>query len=209
MFTVLIPGITNIILYVLLASFLGAATSVIGIKNPIHSILLLIGVFILGSVTLFYLNMEYFGLLFLIVYVGAIVVLFLFIVMMLDLKLTNETDRFRDIFSYRHFILALLFFQIFWILSGEQNSPVFWYQETPKDFLVYAESNGFFDFSKILMQTSQLKALGYTIFTTYKLSVLLIGFLLFVAMVGAILLAFPKKEANKAKTKSLLSSPMD
>lgn len=209
MFTILIPGITNIILYVLLASFLGAATSVIGIKNPIHSILLLIGVFILGSVTLFYLNMEYFGLLFLIVYVGAIVVLFLFIVMMLDLKLTNETDRFRDIFSYRHFILALLFFQIFWILSGEQNSSIFWYQETPKDFLVYAESNGFFDYSKVLLQTSQLKALGYTIFTTYKLSVLLIGFLLFVAMVGAILLAFPKKEANKSKTKSLLSSPMD
>lgn len=209
MFTILVPGITNIILYVLLATFLGAATSVIGIKNPIHSILLLIGVFILGTVTLFYLNMEYFGLLFLIVYVGAIVVLFLFIVMMLDLKLTNETDRFRDIFSYRHFILALLIFQIFWILSGEQTSPLFWYQETPKDLLVYVESNGFFDYSKVLLQTNQLKALGYTIFTSYKLSVLLIGFLLFVAMVGAILLAFPKKEANKSKTKSLLSSPMD
>jgi NADH:ubiquinone oxidoreductase subunit 6 (subunit J) len=47
------------------------------------------------------LQLEYFALLFLIVYVGAIVVLFLFIVMMLEVRTFNVAQRFQDLFSHR------------------------------------------------------------------------------------------------------------
>ncbi len=103
----------------LITTILGGSSLVIGVSNPIHSILVLIAVFIMGSTILYVLNVEYFAILFLVVYVGAIVVLFLFIVMMLDLKLTNESDRFRDIFSFRHIIIPIILIEIFAILAQE------------------------------------------------------------------------------------------
>lgn len=101
-------------------SFLfGASTLVIGVKNPIHSILILILVFFLGSTLLFLLCMEYFALLFLIVYVGAIVVLFLFIVMMLEIKMVNSSERFIDLFSFKNIILVFLVLEILFFSSEE------------------------------------------------------------------------------------------
>jgi NADH:ubiquinone oxidoreductase subunit 6 (subunit J) len=103
-----------------IVSFLfGASTLVIGVQNPIHSILILIIVFFLGSLLLFLLCMEYFALLFLIVYVGAIVVLFLFIVMMLEIKMVNTSERFRDLFSFQNIILAFLVFEVLFFSSEE------------------------------------------------------------------------------------------
>ena len=91
----------EIFLSLLSALIFGAASLVIGISNPIHSLLILILVFFLGSILLFFMQLEYFALLFLIVYVGAIVVLFLFVVMMLEIRTFSVAQRFRDLFSYR------------------------------------------------------------------------------------------------------------
>ena len=55
-------------------------------NNPVHSILFLILTFFNSAVLLFLLNAEFLGLIFIIVYVGAIAVLFLFVVMMLNVK---------------------------------------------------------------------------------------------------------------------------
>lgn len=74
---------------ILTSTIFSAAIFVIAHQNPIHSILMLILVFALGTFLLLILKLEYYGLLFLIVYVGAIVVLFLFIVMMLDIKISR------------------------------------------------------------------------------------------------------------------------
>ena len=64
---------------------------VIGSLNPIHALLSLIFIFFLGTTLLFVLKLDYFALLFLIVYVGAIVVLFLFVVMLL--RINNKKIR--------------------------------------------------------------------------------------------------------------------
>jgi NADH:ubiquinone oxidoreductase subunit 6 (subunit J) len=90
---------------------------VVGVQNPIHSILILILVFFFGSVLLFVLQVEYFALLFMIVYVGAIVVLFLFIVMLLEVKIINVVDRFRDLFSFKNLFLGFLFLEILLFLN--------------------------------------------------------------------------------------------
>ena len=95
----------------------GTCILVIGVQNPIHSILLLMRVFFLGTLLLFFLQREYFARLFLIVYVGAIVVLFLFIIRRLELKRVHVSRRLRDLFAYRHIVLAFILFETLLLLS--------------------------------------------------------------------------------------------
>ena len=95
----------------------GTCLLVSGVQNPIHSILLLIIVFFIGTLLLFFIQREYYARLFLIVYVGAIVVLFLFIIIRLELKIINVTNRLRDLFVFRHVILVFFFIEIILLLS--------------------------------------------------------------------------------------------
>ena len=138
----------------LLAERLGAfrcgfCLLVMGVQNPIHTILLLIRVFFLGTLLLFLLKREYFARLFLMVYVGAIVVLFLFIIRRLELKRVHVSRRLRDLFSYRYILLGLFICEIFLLLS--QNlfdlsyflSLLSTVSDNREPFLV--ESNGYFD----------------------------------------------------------------
>lgn len=97
----------------------GTCLLVIGVQNPIHTILLLIRVFFLGTLLLFFLQREYYARLFLIVYVGAIVVLFLFIIRRLELKRFNVAIRFWDLFSFRHIILGFLLLEVLILVSQD------------------------------------------------------------------------------------------
>lgn len=66
-----------------------SAIMVIGAQNPIHSVIFLILVFCNSTGLLILLKIEFIALMFLIIYVGAIAVLFLFVVMMLNIKLSE------------------------------------------------------------------------------------------------------------------------
>jgi NADH-quinone oxidoreductase subunit J len=81
------------------ALFETLALITISVQNPIHAILSLMGCFFAGSILLATLNLDYFALLFLIVYVGAIVVLFLFIIMFMDLKMTHIKLNLKALFN--------------------------------------------------------------------------------------------------------------
>lgn len=182
--------INNFFLSFLVATIFGGCTLVIGLQNPIHSILVLISVFIGGSLLLFILNVEYFAILFLIVYVGAIVVLFLFIVMMLDLKIINISQRFKDLFSYRHIIIPFLAIEILMLILIE-HSDLYWiyhYSSNSNANLYFLETNLYIDFSKILQETDQLRGIGSILFTEYKTGVILAALLLFISMIASILL---------------------
>ena len=105
--------------YSILSSFIcGICLLVIGTANPIHAILLLIRIFFLGTILLFCLQIEYYAMLFLIVYVGAIVVLFLFIIRILELKRVNVARRIADLFSFRHLIFVCFVFQVLYFING-------------------------------------------------------------------------------------------
>ncbi len=124
----------------------GSCVLVIGVQNPIHSILLLIRVFFLGTLLLFFLQREYFARLFLIVYVGAIVVLFLFIIRRLELKRVHVSRRLRDLFSYRHIILGFFIVEVLFLTSQNFFDLQYFFAlptSTNSNFLT--EANGFFD----------------------------------------------------------------
>lgn len=183
-------SISTLLFAILCSSIVGASIVVIGVVNPIHSILVLISVFILGSALLYVLNFEYFAILFLVVYVGAIVVLFLFIIMMLDLKYVDEKSRFSEILSYKHLVLAIIYIEITAYLAMDYSNLLY-IGSTDLEYL--AEANVYTDISKLLVETSQLKALGPSLFGTYGAGVLIIGLLLFLCMLAAIVLSFEGK----------------
>ncbi|RZJ55645.1 MAG: hypothetical protein EOO44_02480 [Flavobacterium sp.] len=185
----------------LISAIFGACTLVIGVQNPIHSILMLIVVFILGSIVLFMLQLEYFALLFLMVYVGAIVVLFLFIVMMLDLKMINVSERFRDIFSYKNIVLPFVLVEFLLLFSADAIEIGSLYSINNEDLnlLSFCESNLYVDYSKLLQETDQLRAIGGVFFRDYKVAVILGSLLLFVSMVGSIVLTMDPTKQNTLK----------
>lgn len=125
----------------------GTCLLVIGVQNPIHSILLLIRVFFLGTLLLFFLQREYYARLFLIVYVGAIVVLFLFIIRRLELKMVNVTRRLREIFAFRHIILGFLLLEALFLVSQDFfDITSFLYSITDvSDTSIFIEANNYLD----------------------------------------------------------------
>jgi len=182
---------------------LGTSTLAIAVQNPIHAILMLIAAFIVGSLILTTFALDYFALLFLIVYVGAIVVLFLFIVMMLELKMVNISERFRDLFNYKNIFLPLLLIEILLLeqenaMSGLSNIYNV-YLNDKENLSLFVESNLYVDYSKILIQTDLLSALGMSLFRYEKIGILLAALLLFVSMVGAIVLTMDSKAIHEIK----------
>ncbi len=182
-------GISSTIFVQIIGAFRGGTCLlVIGAQNPIHSILFLIRVFFLGTLLLFSLQREYYARLFLIVYVGAIVVLFLFIIRRLELKRVNISRRFRDLFSFRHRVLAFLFLEILFLVSQNFfDLTAFLYPVSGlEDVSTFTEANNYLDWSKLLQRTDHLRALGGLLYTEYKVTIILASLLLFLSRVGAL-----------------------
>jgi NADH-quinone oxidoreductase subunit J len=82
------------LVYFMCALLLVSASMVIISKNPLHSVLFLVTSFLSSSILLFLFENEFLALFFLIIYLGAIAILFLFVVMMLDIKYRDlQTSR--------------------------------------------------------------------------------------------------------------------
>ena len=170
-------------------------------KNPIHSILLLIGLFFRGTIFLFTLQREYFSRLFLIVYVGAIVVLFLFIIRRLDLKSVNTKVFFKDLFAHRHGIVWLLV-NVGFILISQNFFDINYIFFIKRSFnlsitrFIY-DSNLFFDWASIIQRTSHISALGGVLYTEYKISIILVAFLLFISRMGSLTITLGLSKSKK------------
>lgn len=192
--------------YSILGSFrCGTCLLVIGTANPIHSILLLIRVFFLGTILLFCLQREYYARLFLIVYVGAIVVLFLFIIRRLELKRVNVATRLGDLFAFRHLILLCLILQVLFFISS-QFFDLSGFRSISDSGLPYLiEANQYRDWSKLIYRTDQLRALGGILYTEYKVTIILASLLLFLSRVGAlaVTLFFPKNQFSVEEINSM------
>jgi NADH-quinone oxidoreductase subunit J len=104
------------VLFFLFASVsIASATMVVSSKNPVHSILYLVLVFFNASGLLLLIKVEFLAMIFLVVYVGAIAVLFLFVVMMLNIRiaeLSENTLRYMPIGGLIGVIFVLEFFLI-------------------------------------------------------------------------------------------------
>ena len=154
-----------------------SAILVISAQNPVHSVFFLVLVFFTSAFLLFLLEVEFISLLFVLVYVGAIAVLFLFVVMMLDIKITKYD---RDLLFYLpmgSFLGIIFFLEVFLSL-----------QENLVPFLPSSGREIYIDWMSIVDSLTNLDILGQILYTYYFFYFLIAGIILLLAMVGAIVL---------------------
>ena len=145
---------------------------VVSSRNPVHSVLFLILAFFNAAGLFILLNAEFLAMLLVVVYVGAVAVLFLFVVMMLDINYSELREGFQKYRPLGLFIGAVLLvelFATFFEYSGNIKSL-----PSPGD-------------------VHNTKALGQVIYTDYIYLFQLAGLILLAAMIGAIALTLRKR----------------
>lgn len=167
---------------------------IITVQNSIYSVLFLVLSFISASSLLFLLEIEFIALIFIIIYVGAIAVLFLFVVMMLDIKTINFTKDSLKYFPIGSFLgvifiveMLLIIFNIFKVSPYTFNS-----------FLLNNYTNWF---EKIDCLTD-LESIGQILYTNYVVQFLISGLILLLSVIGAVVLTI-KTTTKQEKTQNI------
>lgn len=158
------------------------AILVITPRNPVISLLYLIGLFIDIGVYLISIQLTYLGLSYIIVYVGAIAMLFIFVIMMLNIKIIESK---KNTNFLRSAPLGLLLGSTFIITL---------YQALPRDMIIekYQKILTFTSWEDKIINPSVVEMLGKVLYTDYSLWLLLISLILLLAIVGAISIAAPR-----------------
>lgn len=163
-------------------------------KNPIYSVLFLIFSFCNASILLFLLQLEFLPIAFLIVYVGAIAVLFLFVLMLLNIKLTELQEKRVNLLPIAYFFAAMFIFELIFILRID-FVPQLFYVNKQFAFLSDYTSSSFF-LSKASFSFDgyyNLRSLGFFLFIKSFFHFIISGYILLLAMIGAIVLTLYKK----------------
>ena len=158
-------------------------------RNTVHSVFFLILDFISISCLFIMIGAEFIGMIMLIVYVGAVAVLFLFVVMMFNVSQQNN-EQLREKKNLNHIPIGLListviFFELIIVAGGWKYKP-----ELLKSF----SSIG------IDTNTTNTHEIGNVLYTDYIHIFQLSGMILLVAMIGAIVLTFRKREGIKRQS---------
>ena len=157
-------------------------------KNTVHSVFFLILDFISISCLFIIIGAEFLGMIMLIVYVGAVAVLFLFVVMMLNVA-QQKNQWFSAKESSKHIpvgliISIIIFFELIIVIGGWKYKPD----------LVSAMS------LSIDKEISNTHAIGYVLYTDYIHVFQLSGMILLVAMIGAIVLTYRQRPGVKRQS---------
>ena len=171
---------------ILVASF-----CVVSLKNSIQSILGLIFCFVASSSFLLALGCEFFAFLFLIIYVGAIAVLFLFVLMMLELKHLDQKANLFHMLSNLGVPLALFLAAQPFIRSSLTENP---YMDMGY-FTEYSYSYLYNDFYECYTEdvVLEIDVLGQLLYTVYALQFLIIGLILTLAVLSIGILTINRK----------------
>lgn len=193
--------IINLTLFYMFSS-LGIVSSLMVIlsRNPVYSVLFLILSFCNVSSLLFLLRLEFLPIAFLVIYVGAIAVLFLFVMMMLNIKLAELKED-----NFHYIPLALFFAFVFvlelFVLLRSEFVPLIISNKAHLTFLsdFVSVSSSISDFSSWYEYAHNMQSLGQVLFTEYFYQFIISGFILLLAMVGAIVLTLQKKFVAKSQ----------
>jgi NADH:ubiquinone oxidoreductase subunit 6 (subunit J) len=159
-------------------------------KNPVHSILSLILVFFNAASLLIIIGAEFLAMLFIIVYVGAVAVLFLFVIMMLNVKVTNLTASIYRYLPISFILGSIFFFQFFMLFYVDLVS-------VNTSYLYLIEDNFLNEWSASLVSVSNIVVLGQLLYTYYSYLFILSGVILLVSMLGAISLTLHRRNDIK------------
>jgi len=165
-----------------------AAGSVITVKNPVHAVLSLILTFFSTACLWLLLQAEFLGIVLVLVYVGAVMILFLFVVMMLDINMTPIREGFARYFPVAIAVAALMLFEMVGLIvvrggaAGGGTMPA----TDPA-----AAAN-----------LSNIEWIGQALFTRFMLPFEIAAVILTVAIVVAVMLTLRRREGTKTQDPS-------
>jgi len=174
--------------YLFSAVLIGAAFMVIAARNPVHSVLFLILAFFNAAGIFVLLGAEFLAMILLIVYIGAVAVLFLFVVMMLDVDFAEMRQGFLQYLPIGGVIGAILLVELIAVLSGAVVAPRVSVPAVPPEGAA---------------ALSNIEALGRVLYTRYVFFFQVAGFILLVAMIGAIVLTLRHRVGVKRQSVAL------
>ncbi|NIV18958.1 MAG: NADH-quinone oxidoreductase subunit J [Woeseiaceae bacterium] len=172
----------SILFYVFAAVLVGAAMGVITARNPVHAVMFLVLAFFQSACLWIMAEAEFLGIVLVLVYVGAVMVLFLFVVMMLDIKVEEVRQGFNRYWALAAavaLVMAIEMVQLIW-LRGRPDGAT-------SDFVPYAEGY------------SNTKALGSVLYTEHVYAFEIAAVILLLAIVAAITLTMRKRPGLKVQ----------
>ncbi|UTD28930.1 NADH-quinone oxidoreductase subunit J [Bradyrhizobium sp. WD16] len=161
-----------------------SAVMVIASRNPVHSVLFLILAFVNASGLFMLMGAEFLAMILVVVYVGAVAVLFLFVIMMLDVDFTELRQGFLEYLPVGLLIGAIFLAELLLVAGGWAISPA----------LTRSIA------APIPHNVTNAEALGLVLYTRYLAYFQLAGAVLLVAMIGAIVLTLRHKANVKRQS---------
>ena len=173
---------------------------VISSKNPVFSVLFLIFTFSIVTCMLFMFNLEFLPISFVVIYVGAIAVLFLFVIMMLNIKFAELTENSVNTLPFAITLSLAFIFEFFCIMKFEfftlqltNNSLELFIIDFTKSFSI---SHSFTEFCQLF---SNIQVVSFALFNDFLYCFFLSSLVLLLAMVGTISLTLKKHWKNKTQ----------
>jgi NADH-quinone oxidoreductase subunit J len=161
----------------------GSAFMVIAAKNPVHSVLFLILAFVNAAGLFVLMGAEFLAMILVVVYVGAVAVLFLFVVMMLDVDFAELRQGFLQYLPIGALVGIVFLIELFMVVGVWVIAP--------------SVSQAIASPIPPIASTSNTEALGYVLYTRYVYFFQAAGVVLLVAMIGAIVLTLRHKPSVK------------
>ncbi|HEX9791521.1 MAG TPA: NADH-quinone oxidoreductase subunit J [Kiloniellales bacterium] len=172
--------------YLFAGMTIAAAVMVIAARNPVHSVLYLILAFFNSAGLFVLLGAEFLAMILVVVYVGAVAVLFLFVVMMLDIDLVEIREGFLQYLPIGGLIGIILLIELVLVLGAwvavPETAAVAGVPMAPVD------------------QVPNTRALGVVLYTKYAYLFQASGLILLVAMIGAIVLTLRQREGVRRQS---------
>ena len=199
--------IQNIILIkclVALCTLMACITTVTAL-NSVFSIISLIFTFIFASCYLLFTGIEFIAISYIIIYVGAIAILFLFVILMINIEIKEVSSNTNQLFNnlplgisifsiiaYMVFSLLPIFFND--LFSVNTNSIIFNYNyfsgpAAAIDKIIYSNI-------ELISPINQIESLAINLYTYHSILIILLGFILLLAMVASIELSIDKKNKS-------------
>lgn len=173
--------VTLYLFYVFAAVLSVASVLVITSRNPVHAVLFLVLAFFNAAGIWMLLQAEFLAIALVVVYVGAVMVLFLFVVMMLDIDLGRVREGFWSYLPLGLVVAGVLVFEMLLVVGGKQFSL----DAMPQPA---AAAAGF----------SNTRSLAWLLFTEYMYPFEIASFVLLVGVLAAVVLTLRRRTGNKA-----------
>ncbi len=185
--------IASIAFYLFATLTIASAVAVIFARNPVHSVLWLIVAFFNAAGLMLLLGAEFVAMLVVIVYVGAVAVLFLFVVMMLNIDFASLRTGFTRNLPFGIILALVLLAEIVIAVSARSAGPAMSGQAIPA------------------ASQPNIVALGQLLYSRFLLPFELAGLILLVAMIGAIVLTHRQRKDSRAQkvSRQIARRPQD